>query len=87
MSMVPPSAPERAMVFIDLMNLYKSLESLRVDTNVDYHRLALKLAEPHRRLIRCYVYTGSYDQSSGPVNTSREGWTPSSPRTWCPWRS
>ncbi|MDR7549493.1 MAG: NYN domain-containing protein [Armatimonadota bacterium] len=62
MSTVAPITPERAMVFIDLMNLYKSLESLGVGTNIDYHKLALKLAEPHRRLIRCYVYTGSYDQ-------------------------
>jgi uncharacterized LabA/DUF88 family protein len=59
-------APERAMVFIDLMNLYKALESAGVNTNIDYYKLALKLAQPHRRLIRCYVYTGAYDQTREP---------------------
>lgn len=59
-------APERAMVFIDLMNLYESLGQLKIDTNVDYYKFALKLAEPHRRLIRCYVYTGAYDQTREP---------------------
>ncbi len=54
------------MVFIDLMNLYKSLENVRVDTNIDYHKLARKVAGAHRRLIRCYVYTGAYDQTREP---------------------
>ena len=66
MTTIPPLTPERAMVFVDLMNLYKSLESLGVNTNVNYHKLALKLAEPHRRLIRCYVFTGTYDQVREP---------------------
>jgi uncharacterized LabA/DUF88 family protein len=66
MSTVSVITPERAMVFIDLMNLYESLGALGVSTNVDYHKLALKLAESHRRLIRCYVYTGAYDQARDP---------------------
>ena len=62
----PAVAPERAMVFIDLMNLYESLGGSGLDTNVDYYKLAAKLAEPRRRLIRCHVYTGAYDQSREP---------------------
>lgn len=63
---VPAIVPERAMVFIDLMNLYESLGNLKAKTDVDYHKLALKLAEPHRRLIRCHAYTGAYDQAREP---------------------
>lgn len=66
MSTAPVITPERAMVFVDLMNLYESLRGLGVNTNVDYHKLALKLAEPRRRLIRCHVYTGAYDQTREP---------------------
>jgi uncharacterized LabA/DUF88 family protein len=66
MTTIAPITPERAMVFVDLMNLYKSLEGLGVDTNVNYYKLARKLAEPNRRLIRCYVYTGTYDQVREP---------------------
>ena len=55
--------PERAMVFIDAMNLYESLGALGLNTNVDYYKFGLKLAEPQRRLIRCHVYTGAYDQA------------------------
>ncbi len=61
-----PITPERAMVFVDLMNLYESLGALHVSTNVDYYKLACKLAEPHRRLIRCHVYTGAYGQMREP---------------------
>lgn len=64
MSMV---MPERAMVFVDAMNLYESLGALRLNPNVDYYKFALKLAETHRRLIRCHVYTGAYDQSREPA--------------------
>ncbi len=66
MSSVPATTPDRAMVFIDLMNVYESLASLKTNTNIDYHKLSQKLAEPHRRLIRCHVYTGSYDQAREP---------------------
>ena len=59
--------PERAMVFIDLMNLYESLGDLRISPNVDYHKFAVKLAEPNRRLIRCHAYTGAYDQVREPA--------------------
>ena len=59
MSMV---MPERAMVFIDAMNFYESLGALRLNPNVDYYKFGLKLAEARRRLIRCHVYTGAYDQ-------------------------
>lgn len=59
--------PERAMVFIDAMNLYESLGALRLNPNVDYYKFGLKLAEAQRRLIRCHVYTGAYDQSREPT--------------------
>jgi uncharacterized LabA/DUF88 family protein len=59
-------APERAMVFIDLMNLYESLGTQKINTNVDYSKFAHKLAETHRRLIRCHLYTGAYDQTREP---------------------
>lgn len=49
----PMIAPERAMVFIDLMNLYESMGDLSINTNLDYSKFAAKLVEPHRRLIRC----------------------------------
>lgn len=62
--------PERAMVFIDAMNLYESLGELELNTNVDYYKFACKLAEPHRRLIRCHVYTGAYDQTREPARYS-----------------
>ncbi len=58
--------PERAMVFIDLMNLYESMGSLKINTNVDYFKLARKLVGSERRLIRCHVYTGAYDQAREP---------------------
>lgn len=63
---VPMMVPERAMVFIDLMNLYESLGQLKIQTSVDYYKFAYKLAAPHRRLIRCHVYTGAYDQAREP---------------------
>jgi len=56
-------APERAIVFVDAMNLYESLGTLKINTNIDYYKFALKLAGQHRRLIRSYVYTGAYDQT------------------------
>ncbi len=55
------------MVFIDAMNVYESLSELGVNTNLDYHKLATKLVEPQRRLIRCHVYTGAYDQAREPT--------------------
>jgi len=57
--------PERVMVFIDAMNLYESLgkKGLNINTNIDFYKLACKLACPHRRLIRVHVYTGTYDQN------------------------
>ena len=58
---------ERAMVFVDAMNLYESLGGLNMATNVDYYKFAGKLAEAHRRLVRCYVYTGAYDQIREPA--------------------
>jgi uncharacterized LabA/DUF88 family protein len=68
MTATPSSyAPERAMVFVDAMNLYESLGALDINTNVDYYKLAMKLVEPRRRLIRCHVYTGAYDQSREPM--------------------
>jgi len=65
MSMAP-IAPERAMVFIDAMNLYESMGGLGINTNIDYYKLSLKLIGPQRRLIRCHVYTGAYDQRREP---------------------
>ncbi|OGL21439.1 MAG: hypothetical protein A3G44_17270 [Candidatus Rokubacteria bacterium RIFCSPLOWO2_12_FULL_73_47] len=54
------------MAFIDLMNLYESLGQQGLNTNLDYYRFSCKMAEPHRRLIRCHVYTGAYDQTREP---------------------
>ncbi len=54
------------MVFIDAMNLYESLQAMGADTKLDYHKFSLKLAGNHRRLIRSYVYTGSYEQTRDP---------------------
>lgn len=64
----PAMAPERAMVFIDAMNLYESLgvKGLKIKTDIDYYKFACKLASPHRRLIRAYVYTGTYEQTQNP---------------------
>jgi len=59
--------PERAMVFIDLMNLYESMGNLKINTNVEYSKFAVKLAEAKRRLIRCHLYTGAYDQAREPT--------------------
>lgn len=61
-----PISQERAMVFVDLMNVYESLGLFRVSTNVDYYKMAIKLAGPQRRLIRCHVYTGAYNQVREP---------------------
>lgn len=63
----PMLVPEKAMVFIDAMNLYEGLGDLQINTNIDYYKFARKLVEAHRRLIRCHVYTGAYDQSREPV--------------------
>jgi len=60
-------APERAMVFVDAMNLYESLGAAGINTNVDYNKLAMKLVGSQRRLIRCHVYTGAYDQGREPA--------------------
>lgn len=38
MAVVPSHPPERAMVFVDLMNVYESLGNLKVDTNIDFSR-------------------------------------------------
>ncbi len=59
----PILVPEKAMVFIDAMNLYESLQGIGVDTKLDYYKFSLKLVGPQRRLIRAYVYTGAYDQA------------------------
>lgn len=59
--------PERAMVFVDAMNLYESMGTQGINTNVDYNKIAGKLTGPSRRLIRSYVYTGSYDQARDPA--------------------
>lgn len=58
--------PERAMVFIDAMNLYESLGAENINTNVEYYKFACKLVGAQRRLIRCHVYTGAYDQAREP---------------------
>jgi len=58
--------PERVMIFIDAMNLYESLGALKISPNVDYYKFACKLCIPPRRLIRVYVYTGTYDQMREP---------------------
>ncbi|MGD0216500.1 MAG: NYN domain-containing protein [Desulfobaccales bacterium] len=65
----PGIVPERVMVFIDAMNLYESLgrKGVNINTNIDFHKLACKLACPHRRLIRVHVYTGTYDQTREPA--------------------
>lgn len=65
-------APERAMVFIDLMNLYETLGTLRLNTNIDYYKFSLKLAGGQRRLIRAYVYTGAYDQAREPAQYAQQ---------------
>ena len=54
------------MVFIDAMNLYESLGTLKANTNLDYYKFSCKLAGAQRRLIRAYVYTGAYDQTREP---------------------
>jgi len=54
------------MVFIDAMNMYESIGNLGLNTNIDYYKLSLKLAGLNRRLIRCHVYTGAYDQRREP---------------------
>jgi hypothetical protein len=59
----PLIVPEKAMVFIDAMNLYESLQDLGAETKLDYHKFSLKLAGKEKRLIRTYVYTGAYDQT------------------------
>lgn len=58
--------PERAMVFIDAMNLYESMASLGANTNIDYYKFSYKLVGPQRRLIRAHVYTATYDQMREP---------------------
>lgn len=63
----PVVQADRAMVFIDAMNLYESLGGLGIGTNVDYYKFARKLVETRRRLIRCHVYTGAYDQIREPT--------------------
>ena len=62
----PLMVPERAMVFVDAMNIYESLGALKLNPNVDYYKFALKLVGAQRRLIRCHVYTGAYDQGREP---------------------
>jgi len=62
----PVLVPEKAMVFIDAMNIYESLRALGADTRLDYYKLAVKLAGPQRRMIRAHVYTGAYDQVRDP---------------------
>jgi uncharacterized LabA/DUF88 family protein len=64
--------PEKAMVFIDAMNLYESLGALSLSGNVDYYKFSLKLAGPSRRLIRGHVYTGAYDQIREPEKYKRQ---------------
>lgn len=68
MSNSPGISPERVMVFIDAMNFYESLgrKGLNINTNIDFYKFSSKLACPHRRLIRVYVYTGTYDQMREP---------------------
>jgi hypothetical protein len=44
MAQQPVLVPEKAMVFIDAMNVYESLRALGVDTRLDYYKLAVKLA-------------------------------------------
>ncbi len=60
-------APEKAMVFIDLMNLYESLASEKLNPSLDYHKFSLKLVGAQRRLIRTHAYTGAYDQAREPA--------------------
>jgi uncharacterized LabA/DUF88 family protein len=57
------------MVFVDAMNLYESLgrKGLNINTNIDFYKFSCKLACAHRRLIRVYVYTGTYEQMKEPV--------------------
>jgi hypothetical protein len=62
----PALVPEKAMVFIDAMNVYESLRALGADTRLDYYKLAIKLAGTQRRMIRAHVYTGAYDQVREP---------------------
>ena len=74
MTTQPVFAPEKAMVFIDAMNLYESLgpKGLKINTNIDYYKFASKIAGPQRRLIRVYVYTGTYDQTREPQKYSAQ---------------
>lgn len=68
MTTQPVFAAEKAMVFIDAMNLYESLgpKGLKINTNIDYYKFASKIVGRQRRLIRVYVYTGTYDQTREP---------------------
>lgn len=68
----PILVPEKAMVFIDAMNLYESLQGIGVDTKLDYYKFSLKLVGPQRRLIRAYVYTGAYDQVREPEKYAQQ---------------
>ncbi len=64
--------PEKAMVFIDAMNLYESLGGLGINTSIDYYKFSIKLAGASRRLIRSHVYTGAYDQIREPEKYKRQ---------------
>jgi len=64
--------PEKAMVFVDAMNLYEGLQVLGVDTRLDYYKFSLKLVGPRRRLVRVYVYTGAYDQVREPEKYAQQ---------------
>lgn len=68
----PILVPEKAMVFIDAMNLYESLQGIGVDTKLDYYKFSLKLVGPQRRLIRANVYTGAYDQVREPEKYAQQ---------------
>ena len=61
-----PAGVENAIVFIDAMNLYEGLRVAGINTNIDYNKFGNKLVGQSRRLVRCYLYTGAYDQAKAP---------------------
>ena len=68
----PILVPEKAMVFIDAMNLYEGLQDIGVDTKLDYYKFSLRLVGPQRRLIRVHVYTGAHDQVREPEKYAQQ---------------
>ena len=54
--------PERVMIFIDGNNLYYGLRDTIGKTNIDLTKLAKKLCDKNRKLIRTYYYNAPLDR-------------------------